>query len=181
MRPVPAIAAITLVAAITLALSSQASAATPATSYGRSLDEIELRLRFGIELGPAELEQDIAFTENLCLDARTAEAADETPAAEVDRHGLRYLVRHDDLGLTWMIGATLNGAERRVARLDRRFADTWRASPGKARVLRSGVGEVRGGEAAVTAASRPIRRGLVRVDSGMGLLWLLAEPAGPGA
>ncbi|HEY5332380.1 MAG TPA: hypothetical protein VIJ21_02450, partial [Solirubrobacterales bacterium] len=162
---------------------------------------------FGIELGPAELEGNVGFTADLCLAAQTAEAAKETPAAAVDWQGLDYVVRRHDLGLTKTIEATLHGADRRVEALGKQFAGPLHGSPAEARILHRGVAEVRGGvlrllvgldayrsgfhhflrhdceggEAAIKSGAPPIRRGLVRIASGMGLLLLLAEPVGSRA
>lgn len=200
----PAVATIVLLLLVLLAVPVGARADSAARVYSRNLDEIELHLRFGIELGPAELEGDVAFTERLCLTAQAAEAAAETPAARVDWQGLERVVRHNDLGLTTEIAGTLDGAGRRLERLGKRFAVVWHRSPARIPVLHHGVAEVRGGilrlevalddyrrgfgrflrhdcaggEAAIAGSTRPIHRGLVRVETGMGLLWLLAEPAG---
>lgn len=202
MRPAANLAVAAVVVALLVVLASPAGAASPAAGYRRALEEIELQLRFGIELGPAELEQDVAFSERLCLTAQNAEAAGETPSARVDRQGLEYVVRRHDLPLTRMIEATLQGADRRVASLGDRFGTTWRSMPPRPAILDRGVSEVRAGilrllvgldryrqgfqrllrldcdgaEGTIEDAERPIRRGLVRVESGMGLLWLLAEP-----
>jgi len=186
-----------------LALAASARADSPATAYGQRLEEVELRLRFAIELAPAELNQDIAFTETLCATAESAEAAGEAPAARVDWQGLAQTVRRNDLGLARTIDSTLRAADRRVEGLGKAPAGSRGEQPAIARSLRGGVGDVRAGilhlqvgvqelragfgrflrrdcqgaEAAIAAAARPIGRGLVRVDSGMGLLWLLDEPA----
>lgn len=189
---------------VSLAYPGIAAAESPSSSYARRLDEIELRLRFGIELGPAELNQDIGFSERLCRAAQLAEGAAETPTAEVDWRGLSHIVRHDDLRLTRSIEATLQSADRRVRGLGERFTEVWRGQMVVVRRLHNGVGEVRGGvlrlltamdtfrtgfgrflahdchgaEVIIAEAWGPIARGLVRIDSGMGLLWLLAEPDG---
>ena len=202
MKPRTVIATTALLAILVLSICSQASAASAGSTYRRDLTEVELQLRYGIELGPAELEGNIAFSANLCLAAKTAEAAGETPTAEVDWRGLEYVVRRHDLALTTTIAATLHGADRRIAALDRLYSKTWHGSPAAVRDLHRGVASSRSGllrlqvglgefrrgfhrylrhdcaaaEAAIAGASRPIRRGLVRIDSGMGLLWLLAEP-----
>jgi hypothetical protein len=189
---------------LSLACPGISAAGSPPSSYARRLDEIELRLRFGIELGPAELDQDIGFSERLCLAAQTAEDAAETPAAETDWRGLNHIVRRDDLRLTRSIEATLHGADRRVRDLGERFTKVWRGKMVVVKRLHNGAGEVRGGilrlltamdtfrigfgqllahnchraEVVIAEASGPIARGLVRINSGMGLLWLLAEPDG---
>lgn len=203
-RSLLAIGAATLL--LVLAFAGSAGADSPVTAYGRHLEDVEVRLRFAIELGPAELNQDIAFSERLCEAAQSAEAAAETPAARVDWLGLSQTVRRDDLGLTRTIEATLHGAYRRVGELGTTFGRRWREEPARERRLSDGVGEVRAGvlrllgaldgfktgfgrflrrdcegaETAITVATRPIGRGLLRIDSGMGLLWLLDEPTGLG-
>jgi hypothetical protein len=195
-------AALAVLLLLMLAVPAGSRAESAGRAYTRDLDEIELQLRFGIELGPAELEQDVAFTERLCLTAQAAEAAAETPAARIDWQGLKRVVLHNDLGLTKEIAGTLHGVDRRLERLGKHFAVAWHRSPAKLPVLHHGVGQVRGGilhleaalstyrhgfarflrhdcaggEAAVESGRGPIRRGLVRVEAGMGLLWLLAEP-----
>jgi hypothetical protein len=203
VKPRTLIATTTLLAVLVLSICTQASAASTGATYRRDLTEVELQLRYGIELGPAELEGNIAFSANLCLAAKTAEAADEAPTAEVDWRGLEYVVHRHDLALTTAIAATLHGADRRIAALDRLYSKAWHGSPAVVRDLHRavasarsgllrlqvGLGEFRrgfhrflhrdcaGAEVAIAGASRPIRRGLVRIDSGMGLLWLLAEPS----
>jgi hypothetical protein len=165
---------------------------TPAASTRSNCDSAEL--------GPAELEQDIGFGERLCLAAQTAEAAGETPAAAIDWRGLSHIVRHDAQRLARSIESTLRDADRRTRDLGDRFTGVWRADAATVGQLRDGVGQVRGGilrllsamhifrngfgrlaahdchraEVVMAEASRPIARGLVRIDSGMGMLWLLA-------
>ncbi len=202
MKPAPAMAALALLVTFALVLAAPASATSTAAAYHRGLDQIDLQLRFAIELGPAELEGDVAFSERLCLTALAAEAAGETPSARIDRQGLEYVVRRHDLRLTKTIEGTLQGADRRVASLGDRFAMSRPVSPSRTHSLHRGVGEVRAGiahlldgldryrqgfhrlprldcagaEADIESAVGPIRRGLVRVETGMGLLWLPAEP-----
>lgn len=131
-------AALTLTAiSVALPGSSAFGKGPPSKSFGSYLRELDERLRFEIETGPAELSDHLVASAAACKSAMVAERDGRDAGSKWA--DLAKIVRRGDQPETRMLIAGFNRSHMEFQGLRKRFAAKWSDRPSRVEVLVEGV------------------------------------------